>query len=585
MNKLSKRLTTVLCMILAASMVMVGCGSSDSSSSSSESSGSEGGEEEVSTSSPDDVTAADEDYEWTLLSDVKPEEGRETTESSGTQLDKVSVALNTVPSSMDPYSFNKSSEITTEVFETLYVAVDDAEVDESDPAAGFQGIIAKDCYYADEGETELVVDIWEGVTDSDGQEITGDDIVFSFNTYIASGNARNFDEFDYVEATDTYQVTFHWTNKLTSLDAFDTMLASTYIVDEDTYNSHNFTADPIGTGPYKITGFEEGASCTLEARDDYWQTEENKYQSQKANVKTIEYKFILDDSMRLIALESGDIIYCAINETDLSLFEEGGQYAGQYNIYCYEDAQAQTIVPNMSGESIMDDENMRLAVFYALDSEGFADALGSRVYYPCIVDCPPVVEDYQEQWSTWETYNTEYDLDKSAEYLAQTSYNGETLKILTEDNAEKNTIAEVINAYLEAAGIASEITTLDHALIENTSGDPTQWDLLIYSSADSDYAISRLYKTYSVAHGNADGYNISFYENDDFQKMLSEDDTIEGYSAEATNDIMEFIYDNALGYAGCYAVKVGVYDPMIADFYMVSGTTNFVIGACDYYVD
>ncbi|MCD8073900.1 MAG: ABC transporter substrate-binding protein [Lachnospiraceae bacterium] len=515
-------------------------------------------------------------YEWELLSSVTVDESRTSTANSDEKLDYITIGLGTVPSSMDPYSFNKSSEITVEVFETLVVATDDGD---------FVGIIAKDWAYTDDTETELVMNIYEGVTDSDGNEITAEDVVFSFQTYIDSGNARDFDDYDYSEATDTYQVTFHFKQKLSSLDGFDNIFASTYIVSQATYESHNFNVDPVGSGPYKITSYEEGATCILEARDDYWQSEENLYQSQKSNVQTIEYQFILDDSMRLIALESGTIAYCAIDDTSLSLFEEGGDYAGQFNIYCYEDAQAQTILPNMSSNSLMSDINMRLAVYYALDSESFADALGSRVYYPCTVDCAPVVGDYQSDWDTWETYNTVYDLELSTQYLAESGYNGETLKIITEDNSEKNTIAEVVQAYLEIAGIKSEIVTLDHALIENTAGDATQWDILIYSSADKDYAISRFMKTYAIAHGYADGYNLSFYENDEFQEMLSTVFNVDTYSEEGTNEIMQYIYDNALGYAGCYAIKVGVYSPVMAQFYTVSGTSNFVIGACEYYLD
>ncbi len=565
--------------LLAASLVLAGCGNGAAQTSGGDVSG-DGGESANVTEAADAAgSASAEDmasqYGWTLLSDVAPEAGRDTAESTGTQKDYICVGLRTNPNSLNPYDFGASTELCAEVFETLVVADGDGD---------FQGILAKDWEYTDDEETTLVVNLYENIYDSAQNNLTAEDVVFSFDTYVASGNARDFNYYDYSEATDTYQVTFHWTERITSLDGFDNMMANTYICTKAAYESHNFAVDPVGTGPYKMTAFESGAGFTLTAREDYWQSADLLHQSQKANVKTIEYQFILDNAMRLIALEDGKISYCELADTDLDTFETG-DYAGQYNLYCYQDAQAQTILPNLSGNSIMDDINMRLAIFYAIDSEGFADALGSRLYYPCIVDSAPVVGDYQEEWNSWDTYQTSYDPDLAMEYLAKTDYNNEELVILNENNDEKNTIALVLQGYLEAIGIKSKVETLDHSLIDTTAGDSTQWDIFIYSVADRDYTIERFMKTYSSRHGYAQGCTLSFSSDEAFEQMLNDNFSIDTYSADKTTEIMQYIYDNAYGYAGCYAVKVTAFDKSIADFYTIAGTTNIVMGACDYYLD
>lgn len=515
------------------------------------------------------------EYAWPTLAEVTPDESRKSTANSDEQYDSITVSVSNIPSDLSPYTM--SNAITNmEIFDTLL---------EQTSANEFAGRIAKEWKEVDDTHFELT--IYDYVYDSDGNHITASDVAFSFNTYKDSGFARDFDNFQSIEVVDDYTVRFTWKEKMESLTAFASMMTKTYIVSEKAYTEHDFVTDPVGSGPYKLAEYVTSSYAKLEARDDYWQTDETLVAPNAGrNVKYIEYDFLSDSSMAAVAFENGDTINVTLGADNLSLFEEGGEYAGLGQLVCYPDTVSTTILPNMDAASLMSDENMRFAIFYALDTESFTDALGSELFYSVETDAAPSIADYSSDWVDAENYQNVFDPDLAMEYLSKSNYNGETLKIMYEGNQEKEKIAQVIQAYLEGIGVKSELVAWEHDLISQHASNASEWDIFLASSGDADFTANRLRKVYGADAGYTKGQlNISLYDNQEFQDMLNSANTVSGNSPEAVKEIISYIYDHALGMGTAYQVNVMAYSNDIAQFKTKYSTSEVMYGSCEYYLD
>ena len=103
-----------------------------------------------------------------------------------------------------------------------------------------------------------------------------------------------------LEAVDASTVKFTLCNPdvaLPSKVAFSALqiLPSEYL--EKTGGKGDLVEKPIGTGPYKLSKWEKGSQIVLERNDDYW--------GEKAESKTVVFKWNGEGAQRLIELESG----------------------------------------------------------------------------------------------------------------------------------------------------------------------------------------------------------------------------------------------------------------------------------------
>ncbi len=569
-------------LIACMTITMAGCGGSSESTASSLGNSAQSVTEAAAANSTEEAVeegdivndVAAGKYEWPIRTEVEPDESRTSTANSDEMYDSIVVSVSNVPADLSPYTMSNAL-TNMEIFDTLFEQNEDGE---------FVGRIAKDWH--EEDDTHLVVELYDYVMDSDGNNIKASDVAFSFDTFANSGFARDFNYYEACNVIDDYTVEFVWNQPITGLTNLESMMTKTYICAEKAYSDHDFVTDPVGSGPYKLTEYVTSSYAVLEAKEDYWQTDESLVTRNAArNVKTIRYDFISDNSMSAVAFENGNTINLSLTPDTLEMFEEGGEYAGLGNIYCYPDTVSITILPNMSGESIMSDKNFRLAVFYALDTEGFADALGSRLYAPVTCDASPAILDYSESWADMENYQNVYDPSLAQEYLSQTAYKGESIKILLEGNAQKSSVATVMQAYLEAVGIKAEIETYDHAMIAGYASMADGWDIFLASSGDAEYTANRLRKVYGTNAGYVKGSNISLYEDQAFQDMIDKVNTIEGNTEEGIQEIFDYIYENALGLGTAYPVNVECYSPCVAKICQKYGSTEVVYGAFEYYLD
>ncbi|MDO4284393.1 MAG: ABC transporter substrate-binding protein [Eubacteriales bacterium] len=498
---------------------------------------------------------------------------RKTASGSGERYDKITVALSSDPSDLGPTGYGDTAALYTmhNYYETLFDFRDGEYVP----------ILAKS--YTEVDATHWEVELWDNIKDSEGNPITADDVVFSYNLLIDSGKAAKFNSFVSIEAKDDYTLTFTWSKEIDSVGELEWPLCRVNIVSQKAYEDggNTMASQPVGTGPYVVTEYTPGAKIVMEANDNYWQSDENRDPDHQANVQTVEYDIISEGSQHVIALGTDTVQYSEyVPNESLADFQEGGQYADGHAVFSTQGSGLQCLFPDCS-EGFLADENFRKAVFYALNNEAIAQATGTLE--PAKAFGTPFFADYDTAWESQEgNYMAVYDVEKAKEYLAQTDYNGESLVLLCPSSDLSKTMAQMVQTLLLQIGINVEINAEEGNLVDTDMRDPANFDLLIKDlgggSQIGEFNRAMNYEEFGT------GLNLAGLHDEEFQTFFLNCSTVDGHTTENMAQLHQMLLDNGYYYAIGSPRMTGVYSDAFAT--LVYREHEFLRpGACDYYLD
>jgi peptide/nickel transport system substrate-binding protein len=143
----------------------------------------------------------------------------------------------------------------------------------------------------------------KGVKFHNGDTMTADDVIFSFERYKGTAAKTFKDRIEKMEAVNPYLVRF--TFKKPFPDFLEYLLpgASTlgWIVPKkylQKVGDDEFKRHPIGCGPYKFVEFEAGQKLIAEAFDDYWR--------KVPHIKRMEFYIVPEPGTRLTMVKRGE---------------------------------------------------------------------------------------------------------------------------------------------------------------------------------------------------------------------------------------------------------------------------------------
>ncbi len=487
----------------------------------------------------------------------------------------IRVGIDNDPGTLDPYqtgsSNGKNSSTSPTIFQTL---------------AKIQGVggdlgpeIASS--WATDDYLTYDIDIYDNVYDSAGNHITADDVVFSFVTAKESGNVNNMNYVESIEKTGDYSVSLTLTEAAVTL--FERIMQGPSIVSEKAYteSEDNFAVDPIATGPYTLVEWTSGSSLVIEKNENFWMTPEQAALDYYAttNVDRIEFSIIKEAAQTSIALETGliDLVY-NLDAIEAQRFMEGGESSEGFNVFTSLNNLTQTLILNCSDESILgDDLALRQAILYAIDVDALIDGASDGYGVACKTWGCDELGDFQEQWKDEEYY--EYDPDKAMELIAESNYNGETLRIVGNNSDLRSKIAQIVQAYLLQVGINAEIMTYDDTLFNTYKNDATEWDILLDNKGTSDLLIGMWRNN---MNNKVNNYGAANCVNDPvLEEKLQAAANPATNGPDTINDLHQYMKDNAYIY-GMYnqlSFSVGTDVVLEAEY---TNTPWLMPAACTY---
>lgn len=144
----------------------------------------------------------------------------------------------------------------------------------------------------------------EDVTFSDGEPFTAEDVVFTYETILDDATLNpakdELDAIDTVEAPDAHTVVFTLGYPYAPFAERTVLpIAAAHAAAEGDVNTGPYNTEPIGTGPYLLTGWTKGERLTFEANPDYWDG--------APEVTRLTMAVIPDDDVRATRLRTGDL--------------------------------------------------------------------------------------------------------------------------------------------------------------------------------------------------------------------------------------------------------------------------------------
>ena len=147
----------------------------------------------------------------------------------------------------------------------------------------------------------------------DGQPVTADDVIFSFETLRREGRPNHrtyYKKVGRAEKLDTQRVRFSFTpNDQGIIDReMPLIMGLMPVLPRHAWEGRTFNATtlqpPLGSGPYRVTAVEPGRKLVMQRNPDYW-GKDLPVQRGFYNFDRIEIDFYRDDSIALQAFKAG----------------------------------------------------------------------------------------------------------------------------------------------------------------------------------------------------------------------------------------------------------------------------------------
>ncbi|MGC7871884.1 ABC transporter substrate-binding protein [Desulfosporosinus sp. SYSU MS00001] len=326
-------------------------------------------------------------------------------------------------------------------------------------------------------------------------------------------------------------------------------------------NNNNVNQAPVGTGPYKFVKWDKDQDIVLVANDQYWGT--------KPLIKNVVFKFIKDNSARVVALNNGEAdVIDGIDATVVKQITDAGN-----KIFQAPGMNINYMAYNTSRKPF-NDKNLRAAISQAVNVPEMVKSLYKGYSEPATSIMPDFMEGYDKSIS-----QVAYDPQAAAKTLKAAGLTSVHMITYTNprpyNTATGQVLAEAIQGYLSKVGVTVKIDSYD-------------WTTYKQKVKEGDYDIA--FYGWVGDNGDPDNFmnllsdpdptmNIALYNNPQFNDLIKK-----GVATPA-GDARNAIYTQLEKIAAADAVWLPVshaqtlcaYRPNVQNFYFhMTGITPFV---------
>lgn len=555
-----KRLALVLTVSMMTSAILTGCGGSNQA--------------ETSTGAETETAAPAQEEAQT-----QPEEssvGAADTQAavSGGKADSVTVGIMADPENMGPWSGMSQGRIAV-----LFTTYEYMITRENGVA---YGVLAKNWEVVD--PQTYKVELYDYIHDAAGNPLNANDIVFSFESAIATKNYGKLSVIDSVTAVDDYNVEFKF-NKALEIGEFENVMLECAIVTQAAYEASpdQMATTPVGTSAYLVESYVPGSEIVMKDTGNYWQTDESLVHGTSVhNVSEIKFSVITEASQHTVALQTGAVdISNGVPDTDISKFDEGGEFSEGNAVGVVLDNLSYDVEYNMSGSSVFkDDQNLRLALAYAIDKGGVNVGAFNGNGMDLKDFANTTYPDYNPEWDNEDYYD--YDVDKAKEYLAQSNYDGRTLRLEYISSGTADLVAQLLQAYWGQIGVNVELIGYDQMMGQQEQYNAEGFDILLKSTGSTDYIVNQWKLCWDARdYREITGGTANFVVDEKLDELMQAALSTDTYGPESIEAFHDYLVEQCYGYGVVQGPINIVHSNKIANV-ALDIRNQILPGACSY---
>jgi peptide/nickel transport system substrate-binding protein len=267
-----------------------------------------------------------------------------------------------------------------------------------------------------------------------------------------------------------------------------------------------------GTGPFVVTGREQGVKLTLKRFADYWD------KASPGNVDEIVFTPIKEPATRVAALLAGDVDFIApVPPTDLARVKADSCCT----LITMPSTRVLTFELNQDRVAAFKDPCVRLAMNYAINREGIAEKILRGFATAAGELSPPSYAGYDP------ALVPRYDLAKAKELMKEAGYeSGFSVTMMAPNNRyiEDARIAEAVAAMLAKINIKVDLQTMPKAQYWQRF-DERAGDIMMIGWQSDTQDSANLYEFLAMTPDKATGYgqyNAGNYSNQEVDKLTLE---------------------------------------------------------------
>jgi len=401
--------------------------------------------------------------------------------------DPLVIALQSDPTSLDPRLATDA--ISSRVIDLLFNGLF-----RNDPKGHLKPDLVEN--HELEGETAHVFTLRKDVRFSNGAELTAEDVKFTIESILdptlGSRKRASFKNVAMIETMDRYSLTI-WLKKpqASFLESLKIGIIPREYVKEV---GEGFGSRPVGTGPFKLIGWEKGSRIELRRHEGYFRG--------PAPIHAIRCKVVPDTSTRLLELRKGsvDFVQNDIPPELVRSFEQDPQFS----VHTAPSSTYKYIGINLK-HPILSRRQVRQAMAHAIDRKAIIDHLllgqatpASGLLCPTNPFYVPDLPGYE-----YDPGLTNAILDKAGLHIdPQTGYRF-AITFKTSKDQRANQIAQIIQQQLASVGIKLEIKSFEWATFYSDiiSGNFDVYSLTWVGISDPDFFYDAFHTKSAPPHG------------------------------------------------------------------------------------
>jgi len=257
----------------------------------------------------------------------------------------------------------------------------------------FDGLVAADDKMQIRGElatdwdtppngTEWTFHLRRGVHWHDGQELTADDVKFTYDTVLDPNTKPTVAKIDYaairsVEAVDRYTVRFHLSEPNAALLSRLVLgIAPKHLLQGQDLATTPFNTHPVGSGPFMLESWAPGESVVLKRNPDYFGT--------PPRIEKLVWKIVPDSNVLALQAASGEVDGAPIfNPGDAAAVRD------RSGMVLYETLEGNTQISLQLKNPLFQDIRVRQAMAYGIDVQAIIDKVMRGAAVPATSDILP----------------------------------------------------------------------------------------------------------------------------------------------------------------------------------------------------
>jgi peptide/nickel transport system substrate-binding protein len=372
--------------------------------------------------------------------------------------------------------------------------------------------------YHFETPTKLIINLRKDVYWHDDIKFTAKDVIFTYEKIIDpkvfNSIKSNFKDVKSVRALDDYKIEIIYQKP--SFKALQTWMVGILpyhiLKNEKNLMTSSFNKKPIGTGPYKISGFEISKDIELFANENYFEG--------KPKIDKLLYKFIPDENTSFLFLKQNKLDLGGLSPLQIDRQLEKS-FTDSFDIYERPAFSYSYLGFNLRKDKFKN-KKIREAIALAIDKQELVDILFFGHGKVCNGPFLPGSFAYDEK-----TIPTKQNIIKSKQLLKEEGFdknNPFSFEVITNTgNATRINAAQILQYQLKKAGIDMKIRVMEWQAYLNTVVHPRKFDAILLG-----WSLALMPDAYPLWHSDSDKtgrFNLVGYKNKKVDELIEKGST------------------------------------------------------------